>query len=58
MTCVNSGCNKDVPLRTLAKHQEEECPFRDVVCNFCNKAIKWADQAVSKYWKLHLESSN
>lgn len=45
VTCVNFGCNKDVPLNTLAKHQEEECPFRDVVCNFCNKAIKWADQA-------------
>ncbi|XP_022779686.1 TNF receptor-associated factor 6-B-like [Stylophora pistillata] len=46
VTCSNAGCSENVPLSTLAQHQEEECQFRDVVCNSCNMAVKWADQAV------------
>lgn len=45
VTCSNAGCNENVPLSKLAQHQEEECQFRDVVCNSCNMAVKWADQA-------------
>ncbi|XP_078357615.1 TNF receptor-associated factor 6-like [Oculina patagonica] len=45
VACRNVGCNMHVPQNTLAYHQEEECPFRLVVCNSCNLSVKVADHA-------------
>ena len=33
--CIHSGCEKSFKRRSLAHHQEEECPMRPYCCNYC-----------------------
>ena len=52
VACRNVGCNMSVPPNAIAQHQEEECPFRLVVCNWCNSSVKVADHVVSYNIKI------
>ena len=47
--CENDGCGELVPRINLQQHQNDECPHRKVVCQYCNNF----EGKYNELWDVH-----